>query len=90
MNQELPKVSFSSIVLMLSAAALHYLGITPDPQSQKPEKNLPLAKQTIDSLEVLKLKTKGNLDANEEKLLDDLLYELRMHYLKAVQTENKT
>lgn len=90
MSEELPPVSFHSIILMFSAAALHYLGITPDPQSQKIEKNLPMAKQTIDTLEILKKKTKGNLDAEEEKLLEGLLYELRMHYLKAVEKqENK-
>jgi|UniRef100_A0A7C6EC19 hypothetical protein len=87
MSEELPPVSFHSIVLMFSAAALHYLGITPDPQTQKIEKNLPMAKQTIDTLEILKKKTKGNLDAEEEKLLDGLLYELRMHYLKAVSNQ---
>lgn len=86
MNQEFPPVSFQSIVLMFSAAILQYLGLTPNPVTQKIEKNLPMAKQTIDTLEVLKLKTKGNLDADEEKLLDGLLYELRMHYLKASET----
>jgi len=86
MNQELPPVSFQSIVLMFSAAVLQYLGLTPNPITQKIETNLPMAKQTIDTLEVLKLKTKGNLDADEEKLLDGLLYELRMHYLKASET----
>ncbi|MDH5683049.1 MAG: DUF1844 domain-containing protein [bacterium] len=89
MNQELPPVSFQSIILMFSAAVLQYLGITPNPLTNKTEKNLSMAKQTIDTLEVLKAKTKGNLDAEEEKLLDSLLYELRMHYLKTTEPEKK-
>lgn len=89
MNQELPPVSFQSIILMFSAAVLQYLGITPNPLTNKTEKNLSMAKQTIDTLEVLKAKTKGNLDAEEEKLLDSLLYELRMHYVKTTEPEKK-
>ncbi len=87
MNQELPAASFQSIILMFSAAVLQYLGATPNPLTNKTEKNLPMAKQTIDTLEILKIKTKGNLDADEQKLLDSLLYELRMHYLKATETK---
>jgi hypothetical protein len=86
MSQELPPISFKSITLMFSAAVLQYLGITPNPLTNKTEKNLPMAKQTIDTLEVLKQKTRGNLDNDEEKLLDSLLYDLRMHYVKATES----
>ena len=87
MNEELPPVSFASIVFMFSAAALQYLGIAPNPVTNKTEKNLPMAKQTIDTLEILKNKTHGNLDNEEAKLIDGLLYELRLHYLKATETK---
>ena len=87
MNEELPPVSFASIVFMFSAAALQYLGIAPNPVTNKTEKNLPMAKQTIDTLEILKNKTHGNLDNEEAKLIEGLLYELRMHYLKATETK---
>ncbi len=86
MSEELPPITFKSITLMFSAAVLQYLGITPNPLTNKTEKNLPMAKQTIDTLEILKQKTKGNLDNEEEKLLESLLYELRMHYVKATES----
>jgi hypothetical protein len=46
-------------------------------------KNLPLAKQTIDLIGMLKEKTKGNLNAEEEKIIEYILYDLRMRYVKA-------
>jgi hypothetical protein len=85
MSEELPPVSFQSIVLMFTAAALQYLGVAPNPVTQKIETNLPMAKQTIDTLEILKKKTQGNLDAEEDKLLEGLLFELRMHYLRVTE-----
>ena len=47
-------------------------------------KNLPLAKQTIDLIGMLKEKTKGNLTSDEEKLMENILYDLKMRYVKAV------
>jgi hypothetical protein len=46
-------------------------------------KNLPLAKQTIDLIGMLKEKTKGNLTSDEEKLMENMLYDLKMRYVKA-------
>jgi hypothetical protein len=51
--------------------------------------NLPAAKHTIEILEIIKNKTKGNLDGEEEKLLDDVLFNLRMKYVKNVQLEKQ-
>lgn len=79
---ELPPVNFSMFVLSLNTSALIHLGQIPDPQTQEKRKNLALARQTIDILDMLKQKTKGNLTKDEEKLLDSVLYELRMIYLK--------
>lgn len=78
----LPEVDFSSFILSLSSSAMLHLGDFPDPLTQKQAKNLPLAKQTIDILAILQEKTRGNLTGQEEKLLADLLYELRMRYVK--------
>ena len=61
-----------------------HLGAIPDPNTGKTEKNLPLAKQTIDLLGVLREKTRNNLDSEEENLFDHLLYDLRMAYIKEV------
>jgi len=86
MKQEtpLPEITFTSLVFSLSTSALIQLGEIQDPASKQPGKNLPLAKQTIDLIGMLKEKTKGNLTSDEEKLLDNLLYDLKMRYVKAI------
>ncbi|OAG27829.1 DUF1844 domain-containing protein [Thermodesulfatator autotrophicus] len=81
-REELPPVNFSMFVLSLNTSALVHLGELPDPHTQEKKKNLPLAKQTIDILDMLKEKTRGNLTREEEKLLDSILYELRMIFLR--------
>ncbi len=79
----LPEINLATFILSLSGSAMFHIGEIPNPETGKTEKNLPLAKQSIDILEMLKEKTKGNLDSNEEKLLDNVLYDLRMKYVKA-------
>ena len=79
----LPEVNFSSFVLSLSSSSLLHLGEIADPQSGEKKKDLALAKQSIDIISLLKDKTKGNLTQEEEKLLDHLLYDLRMRFVKA-------
>ncbi len=79
---ELPEITFSSFLLSLSTSALVHLGEVPDPLTQKPDKLLPLAKQTIDMLGMLRDKTQGNLTPEEEKLLDHLLADLRWRYIR--------
>lgn len=76
--RELPPVTFSSFVVSLAASAMRNLGDGPDS-----EINLPLAKHSIDVLGVLHDKTKGNLDEEEARLLEAVLYETRMKYLDA-------
>lgn len=78
----LPEVDFSSFIFSLSTSALIHFGLIADPMTKKTEKNLPLAKQTIDLLAMLKDKTKGNLTNEEAELLDRILYDLRMRYVK--------
>ena len=79
----LPEVNFSSFVLSLSSSILLHLGEIADPQSGEKRKDLALARQTINIIGLLKEKTKGNLSEEEEKLLDHLLYDLRMRFVKA-------
>ncbi len=78
----LPEASFSTFVLGLSAQALMYLGEVPDPQAGTAQADLPAAKQMIDILGILKDKTGGNLDATESRLLDNVLFDLRMKYVE--------
>jgi hypothetical protein len=79
----LPEVNFSSFILSLSSSTLLHLGEIADPQSGEKKKDMALAKQSIDIINLLKDKTKGNLTQEEEKLLDHLLYDLRMRFVKA-------
>ncbi|MBP1715820.1 MAG: hypothetical protein H6Q42_4023, partial [Deltaproteobacteria bacterium] len=77
-----PEIDFSSFVFSLSTSALLHLGEVPDPVTRKIEKDLALAKQTIDILGLLQEKTRGNLTADEEKLLENLLADLRWRYVR--------
>jgi hypothetical protein len=82
-ERELPRIDFATFVLSLSTSALHHLGLVPDPETNQPGPvNKVFARQTIDTLELLQEKTRGNLDAEEERLLEGLLYELRMRYVE--------
>jgi hypothetical protein len=78
----LPEIDFSSFVFSLSTSALFHLGEVPDPVTQKIEKNLPLAKQTIDILGMLQEKTKGNLAPEEGRMLESILADLRWRYVR--------
>jgi Domain of unknown function (DUF1844) len=78
----LPKIDFSTFVLSINSSALVQLGLIEDPVSGEKIKNLPLAKQTIDLLAMLEEKTRGNLTSDEENILKNILYELRMLYVK--------
>ena len=77
-----PELNFSTFVFSLGTSAMYHFGDFPDPATRKAERNLEAAKQTIDSLAILQAKTKGNLSDDEERLLDSLLYELRMRYVR--------
>jgi hypothetical protein len=80
----LPEISLSSFIFSLSSSAFVGLGAIPDPHSGKVEKNLPLVKQTIDLLGMLRDKTRNNLTPEEEALFDYVLYDLRMAYVREV------
>jgi copper chaperone CopZ len=82
-NQMMDAVSLSSHVFQLATAALVYMGAAKLPGTEKVEVNLPLAKLTIDTIDMLKAKTEGNRTADETSLLDDVLYQLRLSYVKA-------
>jgi hypothetical protein len=79
----LPEINFSNFIFSLSTSALIQLGEIPDPVNNQINKNIPLAKQTIDILGMLQDKTKGNLTTDEENLVRNILYDLRMRFVKA-------
>jgi hypothetical protein len=85
-ERSLPPVDFRAFVISLGTSALYHMGMVPDPETGKPvEPNLPVARQTIDTVEMLQDKTQGNLSDEESALLKNLLTELRMRYLEAVK-----
>jgi hypothetical protein len=81
---ELPlqEMNFSTFVMGLTTQALMHLGEIADPMQEQISRDLPAAKQMIDLLAILRDKTKGNLDAAEEQLLGNMLYDLRMRYVE--------
>ncbi len=78
----MPKVDFFTFVLSLSSSALVHLGEIAEKEGEEPAVNLPMAKHTIDILAMLEQKTKGNLTPEEEKVLRDFLFEVRMKYVQ--------
>ncbi len=81
-DSPLPEINFASFIFSLSTTAMYHFGDFPDPVTKAPQRNLPAAKQTIDILSILKTKTEGNLDEQEKQMLDGILYELRMRFIK--------
>lgn len=84
-QEPLPEINFSTFVISLSTQALMHLGEIGNPISGKVETDVPVAKQMIDILAMLKDKTRGNLDPNEDRLMEDILFDLRMKYVEAVK-----
>jgi len=73
---------FGLLALSLGNAALVGLGLVPEPDTGVTQRNLELAEQNIELLVMLKEKTKGNLNSDEENLLNGLLYDLRLKYVE--------
>ena len=82
-SRGLPPPSFPSLLVGLATSALIHLG--ENPESGRDSLDLPAAKHTIDLLGILKIKTQGNLESEEEALLETLLYDLRLKFVKASQ-----
>ena len=82
-------IDFATFVLSLSSSAAYHLGLVPHPEDQTSTSNLPMAKQTIDILGILQEKTKGNLTGEEERLLGEVIYNLRMAFVNASKKSSK-
>jgi hypothetical protein len=81
-----PPVDFHTFVLSLGSSALLHLGEIENPNDGASQKDLPLAKHTIDILVMLEEKTRGNLSTAEERLMESLLYDLRLRYVEAMKS----
>ena len=86
---DLEPVTFSTFVLGLSTQALLHLGEIQSPLAGKVERDLGAAKDIIDVLGILRDKTRNNLEQAEERLLDSILYDLRMRYVALSRAPKK-
>ena len=85
-----PGITFSGFILSLATTAAVHFGDLADPSTgDKAAPNLEAAQQMIDLIAMLQEKTKGNLIEPEARLVDDLLYELRVRYVQAQQGEKR-
>lgn len=83
-------ISFAGFLLSLATTAAVHFGDVPDPDSgERIEPNLTAASQMIEIIAMLQEKTRGNLTDPEAKLVEDLLYELRMRFVQAQQGERR-
>jgi len=76
-----PDMQFYQLILSLQAGAMQQMGKIASPLSGQIERDMNMARSTIDLLEMLERKTKGNLNADEKNVLDHLLYELRLNFV---------
>lgn len=83
-------MDFGTFVLSLATAALFHLGDAHEEGKEPPPPNLPLARETIDIIEMLKEKTRGNLSKDEEGFVDGILFDLRMRYVSKTKSKAAT
>ena len=76
-------IAFSTFILGLASSAFIHLGARPNPETGRAERDLVLARQSLDLLALLRQKTRGNLSPEEEKLFDGLLTDLRLRFVEA-------
>ncbi|MEA3432073.1 MAG: DUF1844 domain-containing protein [candidate division WOR-3 bacterium] len=81
------KPDFVSVIYFFATIALQHLGVVKNPLTDKVEKNLNLAKYTIDTLDLINEKTKGNLTKEEESLISSTLSDLKLTYVKEKERE---
>lgn len=76
-------ITFSTFLIGLASSALIHLGEAPNPETGKAEKDLLMARQSLDLLGMLHDKTRGNLTPEEKQLFDNLLADLRLRFVEA-------
>jgi hypothetical protein len=84
------ELDFAAFVISLAGTAQMSLGLIPHPETNLAVQNIPAAKQLIDILGMLQGKTKGNLNMDEETLLEQILHNLRMHYVRVAEGQKKS
>lgn len=84
------EMDFATFVISLASTAQMSLGAVPHPETNQTAVNLPAAKQMIDILALLQEKTKGNLSEQEAALLEQVLFNLRIHYVRTAEGQKKS
>ncbi len=87
-RKALPEIDFSTFVLSLASSVMIHIGEIEDPDTKQAVVSLPMAKQTLDILALLQEKTRGNLEDDEDRLLTELLYDLRMKFVRACKQQS--
>lgn len=90
MTERTYDMHFVSLILSLQAAAMHQMGKTVNPMTGQLDRQLERANESIQMLEMIERKTKGNLDADETRLLSHVLYELRLNYVDELKKGDQT
>ena len=80
----MPQVTFQAFVMSLNTSVLYHLGEIPDPAGNRAQ-DLDLARHGIDTLCLIEEKTKGNLEDEEERMLKDILCDVKLRFVKAAR-----
>jgi hypothetical protein len=81
-SENLEEATFLSIVLRMATGSYISLGLVEDPMTGEKNKDLEMAKYLIDSIRILKKKTRGNLDKEEEGYLNNIIQDLELKFVK--------
>lgn len=81
----MPEVTFPAFVMSLNTSALYHLGEIADPVTGEKNVELDLARHAIDTLALMQVKTKGNLTSDEEQMLKNILYDIKLRYVNAAK-----
>ncbi len=79
----MPEVTFPAFIMSLNTSVLYHLGAIADPQTGKKTVDLDLARHGIDTLTLVQQKTKGNLEKDEEEMLKNILYDLKIRFVQS-------
>lgn len=84
-QKEAGKIDFKTFISSLYMSSIVSMGLVPDPLTKENKKNLEFARETIEILQILKEKTKGNLSEDEDKFLSECIYNLMMKYVEVTK-----
>lgn len=79
----MPEVTFAALIMSLNTSVLYHLGEIGDPETGKKQLDPDLAKHAIDTLSLLQEKTQGNLTDDESEMLKNILYDVKMRFVRA-------